>query len=91
MSAHGIVDTGNSGHQISVGSSARSSAHEPLSVTPEPGRGVAEGHELLDTGPLTVWTPNPIEETIHSPAVVAASAARILATSDCSLDLTSQP
>ena len=29
-------------------------AHEPLSVTAEPGRGVAEGHELIDPHALTV-------------------------------------
>src|SRR5262245_32585656 len=38
---------------------------EPLPVAAEPGRGVAEGHELIDADPLALWTRDPIEKA-HS-------------------------
>src|SRR5215510_14314838 len=38
-------------------------AHEPLPLAAEPGRGVAERHELFDTGPLALCARHPIEET----------------------------
>jgi hypothetical protein len=40
-------------------------AGEPLPVAAEPGRGVAEGHELIDADPLALWTRDPIEKA-HS-------------------------
>jgi hypothetical protein len=36
---------------------------EPLPAAAEPGRSVAEGHELIDADPLTVRLRDPIEKT----------------------------
>jgi len=51
--SHGIADISCNGRQIADGNDAGASGSQPLAVVAEPGEGVAEGHEIIDTDPLT--------------------------------------